>query len=322
MAAPVPSAGGLGFYILFFFVVLLMVAIDMLALKQSGSQRVSTSQALRWTGLWVMVAVLFGAGLYWWLLRDPAFGAQLAQQKTIEFFTGYVIEKALAVDNIFVFLLIFKFFDVATEQQRGVLLYGVLGAILLRALMIGFGALLVAKFSWLLYLFGAFLLVTGLRMLKHDNSPADLGKNRLLGWLRAHLRITAPRTDDRFMVRQNGLLYVTPLFLCLVMIELSDVVFAVDSIPAIFAITLDPFIVLTSNILAILGLRALYFLLADMIERFHLLSVALALVLCFIGAKMLLVDWLHIPAGWSLLVVFLLLAGGVLLSLLRPQQQH
>jgi tellurite resistance protein TerC len=319
MPATAPSVGNLWFYGVFFSIVLLMIAIDMLALRHKGTQRVSVRAALGWSTCWIMIALLFGAGLYWWLARDPAFGAELAQQKTLEFFTGYIIEKALAVDNIFVFLLIFGFFGVTPAQQRSVLLYGVLGAIVLRAVMIWLGAMLVAQFAWVLYLFGGFLLLTGIRMLRPAAAQNDLAHNRLLGWLRSHLRISAPVQDARFVLRHNGLLYVTPLFLCLVMIELSDVVFAVDSIPAIFAVTLDPFIVLTSNILAILGLRALYFLLADMIERFHLLSHALALVLCFIGGKMLLAHWLHIPAAGSLLVVFLLLAGAVVLSLLRPK---
>lgn len=322
MTPPPPSVGSVWFYVIFFAIVLVMIAIDMLALKHSGAHRVSTREALGWTALWVSVAALFGAGLWWWLARDPAFGPELAQQKTLEFFTGYVIEKALAVDNIFVFLLIFSFFGIKPEQQRRVLLYGVLGAIVLRALMVWLGALLVAQFAWVLYLFGAFLLLTGLKMLKGGDEQTDLGNNRILAWLRRHVRVSEHSDGEHFLVRHQGLLYVTPLFLCLVMIELSDVVFAVDSIPAIFAVTLDPFIVLTSNILAILGLRALYFLLADMVERFHLLKIGLALVLCFIGFKMLAAHWLHISAGWSLSVVFVLLGASVLLSLLNPKPTH
>jgi tellurite resistance protein TerC len=322
MIPPAPSVGSFWFYALFFCVVLVMIAIDMLALRQSGAHRVSTREALGWTCIWVTIAALFGAGLWWWLARDPAFGPVLARQKTMEFFTGYVIEKALAVDNIFVFLLIFSFFGVKPEQQRRVLLYGVLGAILLRALMIWLGALLVAQFAWVLYLFGAFLLLTGIKMLKGGDSQPDLADNRLLGWLRRHIRISEQSDGEHFFVRHRGLLYVTPLFLCLIMIELSDVVFAVDSIPAIFAVTLDPFIVLTSNILAILGLRALYFLLADMVERFHYLKIGLALVLCFIGAKMLLAHWLHISAGWSLAMVFILLGASVCLSLRTPKASN
>ncbi|BEV70732.1 TerC family protein [Paludibacterium sp. THUN1379] len=307
------------FYLLFFVMVLGMIALDMLALKQKGPHRVTTREALGWSLVWFSVALAFGFGLWAWLAHDPAVGPVIARQKALEFFTGYVIEKALAVDNIFVFLVIFGFFGVPAEHQRKVLLYGVLGALVLRALMVGLGAALVAEFSWVLYLFGAFLLLTGIKMLKGNDSDPDLSQSRLLAWLRRHMRLSDRLEGEAFFTRRNGMLYATPLLLCLVMIELSDVVFAVDSIPAIFAVTLDPFIVLTSNILAILGLRALFFLLTGMLDRFHLLQIGLALVLCFIGLKMLLVNWLHIAAGWSLLVVFLLLGGSVVLSLLRPQ---
>jgi tellurite resistance protein TerC len=316
MHAPAQSAGSFLFYTLFFLIVLLLIAIDMLALRQRGAQRVGAREALGWSCLWVAISLLFGLGLWWWLARDANLGPALAQQKTLEFFTGYVIEKALAVDNIFVFLLIFSYFGVPHEQQRRVLLYGVLGAIVLRALMVWLGALLVAQFSWMLYVFGAFLLLTGIQMLRAGEQQHSLADNRALNWLRTRLRIAPKGEGERFFVRHQGLRHATPLFLCLLMIELSDVVFAVDSIPAIFAVTQDPFIVLTSNILAILGLRALYFLLADMIARFHKLKFGLAAVLCYIGAKMLLDPWLHIPALWSLLVVFALLGAAILASLL------
>ncbi|WP_215776623.1 MULTISPECIES: TerC family protein [unclassified Paludibacterium] len=319
MTSSVPSVGSPLFYLLFFVMVLGMIALDMLALKQKGPHRVTTREALGWSLVWFSVALAFGFGLWAWLAHDPAVGPVIARQKALEFFTGYVIEKALAVDNIFVFLVIFGFFGVPAEHQRKVLLYGVLGALVLRALMVGLGAALVAEFSWVLYLFGAFLLLTGIKMLKGNDSDPDLSQSRLLAWLRRHMRLSDRLEGEAFFTRRNGMLYATPLLLCLVMIELSDVVFAVDSIPAIFAVTLDPFIVLTSNILAILGLRALFFLLTGMLDRFHLLQIGLALVLCFIGLKMLLVNWLHIAAGWSLLVVFLLLGGSVVLSLLRPQ---
>lgn len=319
MTSSVPSVGSPLFYLLFFVMILGMITLDMLALKQKGPHRVTAREALGWSLVWFSVALAFGFGLWAWLAHDPAVGPVIARQKALEFFTGYVIEKALAVDNIFVFLVIFSFFGVPAEHQRKVLLYGVLGALILRALMVGLGAALVAEFSWVLYVFGAFLLLTGVKMLKGNDSAPDLSQSRLLGWLQRHMRLSDKLEGEAFFTRRNGVLYATPLLLCLVMIELSDVVFAVDSIPAIFAVTLDPFIVLTSNILAILGLRALFFLLAGMIDRFHLLQIGLALVLCYIGLKMLLVNWLHIAAGWSLLVVFLLLGGSVVLSLLRPQ---
>ena len=314
MDSSIPSVGSLFFYALFGAIVLIMLAIDMASLRQRGDHPPGTRQALAWSGIWAGIAVAFGAGLWWWLARDPSFGPEMARQKSMEFFTGYVIEKALAIDNIFVFLLIFGYFGIPRAQQRRVLLYGVLGAIVLRALMVGLGAMLVAQFAWILYLFGAFLLFTGLKMLKGSESAPDPARNRTLSWLRNHLRVADDDGTERFFILRQGKLFVTPLFLCLSMIELSDVVFAVDSIPAIFAVTLDPFIVLTSNILAILGLRALYFLLADMIERFHRLQTGLALVLCYIGGKMLAAPWLHIPAGWSLSVVFALLGASVVAS--------
>lgn len=315
------SIGSPLFYLVFLIVVGVMIAVDMLALKHSHARPVSTRQALLWSAIWVAVAAIFGFCLWWVLSHDPALGRVLARQKTIEFFTGYVIEKALAVDNIFVFLLIFNFFNVEVEQQRKVLLYGVLGAIILRALMIWLGALLVTEFAWVLYLFGAFLLITGLKMLLPEkDNETNLQHSRTLLWLKKHLRIAAHAPADRFFIRQNGRAYATTLFLTLVMIELSDVVFAVDSIPAIFAITLDPFIVLTSNIFAILGLRALYFLLANMAERFHLLKYGLAAVLVFIGGKMLLVPWVHVQAWLSLVIVFILLALSVVCSLVRPKK--
>lgn len=321
MPTPVPSVGSPGFYAVFFAIVLLLIVVDMLALRAGGNRPVSARQALGWSAVWVSVALLFGLGLWWWLAGNPAFGPAIARQKALEFFTGYVIEKALAVDNIFVFLLVFGFFRIPPALQRRVLLYGVLGAIVLRALMVGLGAVLVARFAWVLYLFGAFLLFTGLKMLTGSAHQTDLADNRVLAWLQRHLRVTGALHDERFFVRVGGLWFATPLLLCLAMIELSDVVFAVDSIPAIFAVTLDPFIVLTSNILAILGLRALYFLLAGMVERFHLLNIGLALVLCFVGLKMLLVHWLHLSAGVSLAAVFLILGGSVVLSLVLPPRR-
>jgi len=321
MLAPAPTAGSFLSYSLFFLLVLLLIGIDMRVLKQRGAEPVSVRQALLWSGVWVTLALLFGLGLWLGLAQDPGFGPELARQKTLEFFSAYVIEKALAVDNIFVFLLIFSFFAIPAAQQRRVLLYGVLGAIVLRALMVGLGALLVARFSWVLYLFGAFLLFTGWKMLQNPGQrPDGLADNRLLCWLSRYLPLSAARHDQRFFCRERGRWMVTPLFLCLLMIELSDLVFAVDSIPAIFAVTRDPFIVLTSNVLAILGLRALYFLLAQMVARLRWLKHGLALVLCFIGGKMLLEHWLPLPTSWSLLLVLSLLSASVLASLLTERK--
>ena len=230
-------------------------------------------------------------------------------------FIGYLIEQSLSVDNMFVFVMIFSYFAVPPELQRRVLLYGVLGAIVMRAGMILAGVWLVREFAWILYVFGAFLIVTGIKMLVFAEHKPDLEKNPLLRWLRAHMRITPAFHDEKFFVRINGVRWATPMFLVLVMIEVSDLVFAVDSIPAIFAVTTDPFIVFTSNIFAIMGLRALYFLLADMADRFHLLKYGLALVLVFIGGKMLVAPWFHIPVQWSLAIVGSVILVSILLSL-------
>ncbi|MDC7703165.1 TerC family protein [Vogesella indigofera] len=321
MEQALPSIGSPFFYAVFFVAVLLMIAVDMLALKQSGSHKVSIKEAGIWSAIWVGVACGFGGWLWWYLANDPAYGPAVANQKTLEYFTGYVIEKSLAVDNIFVFLLIFGFFKVPVEYQRRVLLYGVFGAIVLRTVMVFLGAALVKEFSWILYVFGAFLLFTGLKMmLPEKEEKEDLTNNALLRFLRRHIRITDDYHGEAFFVMKNGLRYATPMFLVLMMVELSDVVFAVDSIPAIFAVTMDPFIVLTSNIFAILGLRAMFFLLADVADRFHLLRYGLAIVLSFIGVKLLMLEFLHIPVVVSLAVVFVVIIGSVIASLLFPKK--
>jgi len=240
--------------------------------------------------------------------------------KVGEFLTGYLIEKSLSVDNIFVFLMIFTFFAVPAEFQRRALVLGVIGAIVLRVIMILIGAWLVAKFHWVLYLFGAFLLITGVKMLVFADSKPDLNQNPLLKFIRKHLKLTDDFHGERFSIVKDGVRYFTPLFVVIAMIGITDVVFAVDSIPAIFAITEDPFIVMTSNIFAILGLRALYFLLADLASRFHLLSYGLALVLVFVGVKMLIVEWIKIPVFVSLGVVGAILLVAVLASWIsRPK---
>lgn len=317
MEQALPSIGSPFFYTVFFVAVLIMIVIDMVALKQSGAHKVSIKEAATWSAVWVAVACAFGGWLWWYLATDPAYGEAIANQKTLEFFTGYVIEKSLAVDNIFVFLMIFAFFKVPAEYQRRVLLYGVFGAIILRTVMVFLGAALVQEFSWILYVFGAFLLFTGLKMmLPEKEEKEDLSNNGLLKFLRKHIRMTDEYHGEAFFVMKNGLRYATPMFVVLVFVELSDVVFAVDSIPAIFAVTMDPFIVLTSNIFAILGLRAMFFLLADVADRFHLLRYGLAIVLSFIGMKLLLLKVYHIPIAVSLGVVFSVIAGSVIASLM------
>ncbi|MBB5392268.1 MULTISPECIES: TerC family protein [unclassified Herbaspirillum] len=304
----------------FIVFVLGMLALDMFALGGRRAHRVSPREALGWSLAWVSLALLF-AGLMWWYL-DANVGREFANQKGAEFLSGYLIEKALSVDNIFVFLMIFSYFAVPPEMQRRVLLYGVLGAIVMRAVMILLGAWLIAQFSWILYLFGAFLVFTGVKMLVFADKEPDLGDNPLLRWLRGHLKISKEYDGEKFFTVQNGVKYFTPLMLVLLLIELSDLIFAVDSIPAIFAITKDPFIVFTSNMFAIMGLRALYFLLADSAERFHLLKYGLALVLLFVGVKMLAAYWFHIPVVWSLAVVGAILLVSIILSLLLSRDKR
>ena len=298
--------------------VIAMLALDLFVFGGRKSHKVSVKEALAWVIAWVCLALAF-AGLLWWYLNDTQ-GAVIAQRKTLEFLAGYLIEQSLSIDNMFVFVMIFGYFAVPPELQRRVLLYGVLGAIVMRAGMILAGVWLVTQFAWILYVFGAFLVFTGIKMLVFAEAEPDLEQNPLLRWLRGHLRITANFHGEKFFVRQNGLLWATPMFLVLLLIEASDVIFAVDSIPAIFAVTTDPFIVFTSNIFAIMGLRALYFLLADMADRFHLLKYGLAIVLVFIGGKMLAVPWFHIPIQWSLSIVGAIILISVILSLTLSQK--
>lgn len=293
--------------------VLLMLAVDLWVFGGNKAHKVSAREAAAWSLGWFSLALAFNGGLWWYL--NGSVGPEIAEQKSLEFLSGYLIEKALSVDNIFIFLLIFSAFQVKPEYQRRVLIYGVLGAIVMRAIMILAGAWVVSEFSWVLYLFGAFLLYTGVKMLKAVDEQPDVKNNPVLRFARRHLPVAEGDHGERFVVWKDGKRYVTPLLLVLILIEATDLVFAVDSIPAIFAITSDPFIVFTSNMFAILGLRALYFLLADIADRFHLLKYGLALVLCFIGFKMLLLPWLHIPVHISLSVVAVLIAGSVIASL-------
>jgi tellurite resistance protein TerC len=298
-------------------IVVVMLAIDLLVVGGGKQHRVSMREAATWSVVWVSVSFLFAAGLWWYL--DGSAGRELANEKTLEFVTGYLIEKSLAVDNVFIWLMLFAFFGIPLELQKRVLVYGVLGAIVMRTVLIFAGAWLIAQFHWVLYLFGAFLLVTGIKMWWFANEQPDLANNPVLKWLRGHMKITEGLHGERFFVTQDGLRYATPLFLALVLVEISDVIFAVDSIPAIFAITGDPFIVLTSNIFAILGLRAMYFLLADMAGRFSLLKYGLAAVLVFIGVKMLFIDVYKIPIGFSLAVVATFIGISIALSLRKEK---
>jgi len=308
------SIGQPWMWVVFIIFVLLMLALDLYVLGGGKLHKVSAKEAAGWSVAWVTLALTFNA-LLWWYLKENM-GDAIAHQKAVEFLTGYVIEKSLSIDNIFVFLMIFSTFKVPPEYQRRVLLYGILGAIVLRATIILIGAWVVQEFHWILYVFGGFLLISGFRMLLVAEEVPDLENNALLRFASKHLRISKNLHGGRFTVIQDGLTYFTPLFLVLLLIEFSDVIFAVDSIPAIFAITTDPFIIFTSNIFAILGLRALYFLLLDVVGRFHLLKHGLAVVLMFIGAKMLTAHWIHISAIVSLGVIAVALMTSVIASVI------
>ncbi|MBE0613523.1 MAG: TerC family protein [Burkholderiales bacterium] len=305
-------------------IVVAMLAVDLLMLGRGEQRRVSPKEAAAWSAIWVGVSFLFAAALWWYL--NGAAGREIANAKTLEFVTGYLIEKSLAIDNVFVWLMLFSFFAVPLELQKRVLVFGVLGAIVMRTVMIFAGAWLVTEFHWLLYVFGAFLLVTGIKMWWFADEKPDLAKNPVVKWIRSHVNVTDELHGERFFVmkEESGkwVRYATPLLLVLVLVELSDLIFAVDSIPAIFAITTDPFIVLTSNVFAILGLRAMYFLLADMGERFSLLKYGLALVLGFIGTKMLLIDLVKIPVLVSLGVVAAIITAAIVLSLRKDARNR
>ncbi|EAT6896310.1 TerC family protein [Salmonella enterica] len=286
----------------FAVVVVIMLSIDLLLQGRRGAHAMSMKQAAGWSILWVTLSLLFNAA-FWWYLAETQ-GREVADPQALAFLTGYLIEKSLAVDNVFVWLMLFSYFSVPPALQRRVLVYGVLGAIVLRTIMIFAGTWLITQFEWLLYVFGAFLLFTGVKMALAKEDESGIGEKPMVRWLRGHLRMTDTIENEHFFVRKNGLLYATPLLLVLIMVEFSDVIFAVDSIPAIFAVTTDPFIVLTSNLFAILGLRAMYFLLSGVAERFSMLKYGLAVILVFIGIKMLIVDFYHIPIAISLSVVF------------------
>ena len=298
---------------IFTLVVLVMLAIDLFLVGGGKRHRVSVKEAATWSVIWVSVSLLFALGLWWYL--EGAAGPAVAREKSLEFLTGYLIEKSLAVDNVFLWLMLFSAFGVPVDLQRRVLIYGVLGAIVMRTVMIFAGAALIAKFHWILYLFGAFLLYTGVKMFWFAEEEVDLEKSSVVRYLRRHMNITTRFHGEQFFIVENGARYATPLFLALVMVEFTDLVFAVDSIPAVFAITTDPFVVLTSNVFAILGLRAMYFLLGDAADRFSLLKYGLAMVLMFIGVKMLLIDIYKIPVGFSLAVVATLIGASMWLSL-------
>ena len=301
----------------FVAVVLALLSLD-LGVLHKEDREIGVRESLLLSAGYISIGLLFGAWIWWYL----------GPQSGMDYFTGFMIEKSLSMDNVFVIAIIFGFFAIPRAYQHRVLFWGIMGVIVLRALMIALGATLLAQFSWVLYVFGLFLLATGVKMLFITGKPLDLNTNPVLKWLRRHLNVSDQIGSNNFWVRRPDpkdpsrmAWFATPLFLALVLIELADLVFAVDSVPAIFAITQDPFIVYTSNIFAILGLRALYFALAAMIHRFAYLKYALALVLVFIGSKIFLVGFIgKIPAAVSLGVTFGLLFGGVLYSLVKTRK--
>lgn len=313
------SIGTTGLWTAFTLIVVAALIVDFVVLRSGGPHRVTFREALLWSLAWIGLALAFNLGLWWWL--DGHAGRAVANEIGLEFLTGYVVEKSLAVDNIFVFLMIFNYFAVPAEQRQRALMVGVLGAIVLRAILIFVGAALVAKFHWILYLFGLFLIVTGIKMLLAANQQPDLEANPMLRWMRNHLPLTQQFQGGALHVIENGKRLYTPLFVVMALIAVTDVIFAVDSIPAIFAVTEDPFVVLTSNVFAVLGLRAMFFLLAGAAERFHLLSYGLAAVLLFIGTKMLIADFYKIPIGIALGVVALLIGASIVVSLRIPPRR-
>ena len=300
-------------WLTFVAIVLFALFTDFVLLNRKGSHTVNFRQALNWSLVWVLLSLAFN-GLFWWAVRDSTGSVTEANTRALEFLTGYLIEKSLAVDNIFVFLMVFTYFAVPAAFQKRVLMIGIVGAIVLRALMILVGGWLLAQFHWLLYVFGAFLILTGVKMWMAAGQEQTLDSNPALKLLRKLMPVSQHYDGEKFFTLENGRKIATPLFMVICLIALTDVIFAVDSIPAIFAITEDPFIVLSSNVFAILGLRAMYFLLAAVAARFHLLSYGLAVILLFIGSKMVLIDVVKIPVLLSLGVVVLILALTMWLS--------
>lgn len=314
------TIGTLWLYLVFFAIVAVMLIIDFVGFKHQHGQEVKVRTAAYWSIAWVSIATLFGGGL--WLYLEQTAGTAIANAKVMEYFAGYLLEKSLAIDNVFVWLMIFAAFAIPPALQRKLLLYGVLGAIVLRTIFIFIGAWFVQEFSWILYIFGAFLVYTGFKFLRgQDEEDSNIEDMAILKWLRKRMRITPQLEGDKFFIRKDGLLWATPLFLVLILVEASDVIFAVDSIPAIFAVTTDPFIVLTANLMAILGLRAMFFLLSGAASKMHYLPYGLGIILVFIGFKMLMLDVFHMPIWISLSFIVIVLTITAILSI-RHSKKH
>ncbi len=297
------------YWIGFNLLILGLLALD-LGVFHKKAHVVSTKEALGWSVVWITLSMAFNALIYFWQGPDPA----------LKFFTGYLIEKSLSVDNIFIFILIFGHFHVPPIYQHKILFWGILGALLMRAALIAVGAALIAKFHWILYIFGGFLVYTGIHMALSKQSVQNLEDKWAVRMLKRVMPVSHQYHEDHFWTRINGVLHATPMFVVLIIVETTDLIFAVDSIPAIFAITTDPFLVYTSNVFAILGLRSLYFALAGVIDKFCYLKAALSVILCFVGVKMLVVDFYKVPVGMSLGVIAGVLAVAVVASILKPAE--
>jgi len=287
-----------------------MLALD-LGVFNRKAHVVSVKEALTWSGVWICLSLVFNGLIYHW------FG----EAKAIEFFTGYVIEKSLSVDNIFVFVLVFKYFQIPSIYQHKILFWGILGALVMRVIFIFAGVALIEKFHWTIYLFGLFLIYTGYKMFVEKDKQIEPEKNPVIKFFRRVMPVTHELRGDKFFVAENGKRYATPLFLVLILIETTDLIFAVDSIPAILAVTQDRFIVYTSNVFAILGLRSLYFALAHVIHRFVYLSTGLAVILVFVGLKMVMVDIIKIPTYISLIVIAFIITASIVLSLIKTRNE-
>ena len=310
--------GSIWLWVGFNVFVLAMLALD-LGVFHRKSHAVSGREALIWSAVWISLSLVFNVLIYFFWDRMMPDSLYTNREAALAFFTGYLIEKSLSVDNIFVFILIFSFFAVPAAYQHRVLFWGILGALVMRGALIAVGAALLKEFHWIIYVFGAFLIFTGIRMALHRDEELHPEKNPVVKFFRRFMSVTKTFEGDKFFVRQAGRLMATPLFLILLIVESTDLVFAVDSIPAIFAVTQEPFIVYTSNVFAILGLRALYFLLANVMDKFQYLKIGLSAVLTFIGVKMVIVDFYHIPIGVSLIVVAGILTVSILASLWKAR---
>ena len=294
----------------FNILVLLLLALD-LGVFHRGARVIKLKESLFWSAVWIIVALLFNAVIYFWRGTDVA----------LQFLTGYLIERSLSVDNLFVFLLIFNYFRVPSKYQYKVLFWGILGALIMRAIFIAAGVTLINLFHWMIYVFGAFLVIIAVKIAFEKEKEIHPENNPVLRLFRKFMPVSDNYATDKFFIKKTGKTFATPLFIVLLVIETTDVIFAVDSIPAILAITTDPFIVYTSNVFAILGLRALYFALAGVMELFHYLNIGLAVILAFVGVKMLISNFYEIPVSIALGVVVLTLAVSILASLMFPQQQ-